>query len=152
MPRTFFAFCVICVAGTAAYAWQDEKPKPPKKGDTVVIRGCLRGNALEAAELIRIDPEGEKSPDDAMPLMTYRLDGKKDLLKEMRENHDRRTIEVKGVLRSELSGSGIGKNVGRTRITIGVDPRTTRSPHDTERVIPVVEAMSFEASTESCGK
>jgi hypothetical protein len=59
---------------------------------------------------------------------------------------------VKGVLRSELSGSGIGKNVGRTRITIGVDPRTTRSPHDTERVIPVVEAMSFEASTESCGK
>jgi hypothetical protein len=151
MPRTFIACCVISVAATAAYASQDERPKPPKKGDTVVVKGCLRGNALEAAEMIRVDAEGEKSPDAAVPLMTYRLDGKKDLLKEMREKHDRRTIEVKGVLRSELSGSGIGKDVGRTRITIGVDPRN-RSPHHTEQVIPVVEARSFEASTESCGK
>ena len=59
-------------------------------------------------------------------------------------------VQVKGILRSELSRSGIGTDVGRTRITIGVDPRNpTRGA---EQPLPVLEAKSFEATTVSCGK
>jgi hypothetical protein len=54
------------------------------------------------------------------------------------------------ILRSELSQSGIGTTVGRTRITIGADPRNPTPGGD--QPVPVLEAISFEATTVSCGK
>jgi hypothetical protein len=151
MPKVLVACCVLVLTAAAASASQNDKPKLPKKGDTVLIKGCLRGNAVEAAEMLSVDAEGEKRSEGVVPQLTYRLDGKKELLKELRDKHDRTLVEVKGTLRSELGGSGIGKDIGRTRITIGVDPRTNRSP-GADRVIPVVEATSFEATTVSCGR
>jgi hypothetical protein len=128
-----------------------QTPKPPKKGDAVVIKGCLRGSAVESAQLMRLDAEGVPQEED-VPALTYRLQGKKELLKELKEKHDRMVVEVRGILRSELSGSGIGKDVGRTRISIGVDPRTGRSPHGADQAVPVLEATSFEGSNVSCGR
>ncbi len=143
---------VLGIAAALAFTSQTDKPKVPKKGDTVVIRGCLRGSAVEEADLMTVDAEGEHNRDARVPTLTYRLQGKKDLLKELRDRHERKVVEVKGVLRSELSGSGIGTDVGRTRISIGVDPRVSRSPQGTDQAIPVVEATSFEGTTVSCGK
>ena len=43
-----------------------------------------------------------------------------------------------------------GTTVGRTRITMGSDPRNpTRGAEDQ---LPVLDAKSFEATTVSCGK
>jgi hypothetical protein len=131
---------------------QSEKPKVPKKGDVLVIRGCLRGSAVESAETMTVDAEGSQRVEDQIPTLTYRLQGKKDLLKELKDKHDRMVVEVTGILRSNLSGSGIGKDVGRTRISIGVDPRTGRSPHGAGQAIPVLEATKFEGSTVSCAR
>jgi hypothetical protein len=131
---------------------QIEKPKVPKKGDVLVIRGCLRGSAVESAETMTVDAEGSQRVEDQIPTLTYRLQGKKDLLKELKDKHDRMVVEVTGILRSNLSGSGIGKDVGRTRISIGVDPRTGRSPHGADQAIPVLEATKFEGSTVSCAR
>jgi hypothetical protein len=152
MSKILLACCVVVVGAAIASASQTEKAKVPKKGDTVVVKGCLRGNAVESAEIMSVGAEGEKRPEDEVPTLTYRLQGSKDLLKELRDKHDRKIVEVKGVLRSELGGSGIGRDVGRTRITIGVDPRTGRSPQGSDRAVPVLEATSFEASTVSCGR
>jgi len=152
MRKLFLTGCVIALAATAAIASQTDKPKPPKKGDTILIKGCLRGSAVEAAEMMTVDAEGEPRSGDQVPVLTYRLEGKKVLLKSLREKHDRMVVLVKGVLRSELSASGIGRDVGRTRISIGVDPRSSRSPHGTDQAIPVVEATSFEGTTVSCGR
>jgi hypothetical protein len=138
---------LVCAIPLSA---QTATQKPPKKGDTVIVRGCLRGNAVEQADLLIEDAEGEVRQNDQVPAMTYRLQGDKSVLRELKDKHDRMEVQVKGILRSELSGSGIGTNVGRTRITIGVDPRNpTRGA---EQPLPVLEAKSFEATTVGCGK
>ena len=139
----------LCAAPLGA---QTAKAKPPKKGDTLLITGCLRGSAVEAAETMTLDAEGTARTEEGVPVLTYRLQGDKNLLKDLKAKHDRKVVEVKGILRSEISGSGIGRDVGRTRITIGVDPRTGRSPHGEDRAIPVLEAISFEGTTVSCDR
>jgi hypothetical protein len=131
---------------------QTDKPKPPRKGDTLVIKGCLRGSAVEAAQAQTVDAEGVARDADDIPVLTYRLQGKKDLLKDLKARHDRTVVEVTGVLRSELSGSGIGTSVGRTRITIGVDARAGRSPQGTDQAVPVLEATAFQGSGVSCAR
>ncbi|HET7219291.1 MAG TPA: hypothetical protein VFJ02_14640 [Vicinamibacterales bacterium] len=148
-----FGVCVLVVAmGAVPVMAQTATAKAPKKGDTILIKGCLRGSAVEAAALMTIDAEGTPRTEDDVPLLTYRLQGDKGLLKDLKSKHDRRVVEVKGILRSDLSGSGIGKDVGRTRITIGVDPRTGRSPHGEDRAVPVLEAISFAGTTVSCDR
>jgi hypothetical protein len=47
-------------------------------------------------------------------------------------------------------GSAIGTTVGRTRITMGPDPRNPTRGADEQP--PVLEAKSFEATKVSCGK
>jgi hypothetical protein len=130
---------------------QSDKPKPPKKGDVLMIRGCLRGSAVESAETMRVDAEGQHHLDETVPILTYRLEGKKDLLNDLKAKHDKRVVEVTGVLRSELSGNGLSRDVGRTRISIGVDPRTGRTP-GADQAVPVLQATSYEGSTTSCAR
>jgi hypothetical protein len=138
---------LICALPLSA---QTAPQKPPKKGDTIIVRGCLRGNAVEQADVMIEDADGDVTQNGQVPAMTYRLQGDKSVLKELKDKHDRMEVQVKGILRSELSRSGIGTDVGRTRITIGVDPRNpTRGA---EQPLPVLEAKSFEATTVSCGK
>lgn len=139
---------LLCAGSLSAQ--QTVPQKPPKKGDTVLVRGCLRGNAVEQADLLIEDAEGEVKQNDQVPALTYRLQGDKSVLKDLKDKHDRMVVQVKGILRSELSGSGLGTTVGRTRITIGADPRNpTRGA---EQQLPVLDAKSFEATTVSCGK
>jgi len=140
---------LLCAVPLSA---QSDKAKPPKKGDVLVIRGCLRGSAVEAAEAMRVDAEGERRLDETVPVLTYRLEGKKDLLKDLKSKHDKKVVEVTGVLRSELSGNGLGGVVGNTRINIGVDPRTGRAPQGADQAVPVLEATSFEGSPTSCAR
>src|SRR5262245_32580170 len=140
---------LLCAVSLSA---QSDRAKPPKKGDVLVIRGCLRGSAVEAAEAMRVDAEGERRLDETVPVLTYRLEGKKDLLKDLKSKHDKKVVEVTGVLRSELSGSSLGGVVGNTRIAIGVDPRTGRAPQGADQAVPVLEATSFEGSPTNCAR
>ena len=135
-----------CLVPLVAQAQQ----KPPKKGDAVIVRGCLRGSAVEQADLLTEDSEGDPKQNDEVPPLTYRLEGEKSVLKALKDKHDRMVVQVKGVLRSELSRGAMGTTVGRTRITVGSDPRNpTRG---SEQQMPVLEAISFEGTTTSCGK
>ena len=141
---------IALLSCAVALSAQTPPQKPPKKGDTIIVRGCLRGSAVESADLLVEDAEGDTKQNDQVPALTYRLQGDKSVVKELKDKHDRMVVQVKGILRSELSQSGIGTTVGRTRITIGADPRNpTRGA---EQPLPVLEAKSFEATTVSCGK
>jgi hypothetical protein len=146
MARSMVTLLLLSVPLSA----QTSTQKPPKKGDTIIVKGCLRGSALEHADLLVEDAEGDAHQNDQVPTLTYRLQGDKRILKELKDTHDRMVVQVKGIMRSELSRSGIGTDVGRTRITIGIDPRNpTRGA---EQPLPVLEAKSFEATSVSCGK
>ena len=139
--------CVTPVAGQ-----QDDKPRVPKKGDAVIVKGCLRGSSVESADLMTEDREGAVREQEQVPQLTYRLQGDKSLLKELKSRFDRTIVEVKGTLQSELTKSGLGTAVGRTRITIGADPKTGRLPQGADQVLPVLEVKSFDGSGVSCGK
>ena len=149
--RTAFAVAVvaICSISISAHQTDTEKPRTPKKGDTIQVKGCLRGSAVEAANLMTVDAEGEAREQDDIPVLTYRLEGDKKLLKELKEKHDRRIVTVKGTLRSELTHKGMGTTIGKTRIMIGSDPH---SAHVNDAPLPVLEATSFEGTPVTCGK
>jgi hypothetical protein len=149
MPSFLTFGCVILATSVAIAAGQSDRVRIPKKGDVLVVRGCLRGSAVESAQAMAVDAEGATHALDQVPPLTYRLQGDKGILKSLKQKHDRMIVDVKGILRSELTRSGLGTDVGRTRITIGVDPRSSLG---SDQPVPVLEATSFEGSTISCAK
>jgi hypothetical protein len=144
---------VLCIAVSAILAAQNKPNDPtalPKKGDPVVLKGCLRGAALEAT-----DVGAEDSSTPLLSGLTFRLTGKKDLLKEMKQKYDGRLVEVRGTLKSDLQAqAGYGANVGGMRITIGgptAGPARGREA-ETRKSLPVVDVSGFEGSGTGCGR
>ena len=136
---------VLSVPGVAAQKGDEPRAGLPKKGDAVVVKGCLRGPRLEATQI------SPAEADDAYPSgWTFRLQGKKDLLKDLRAKHDNMLVDVSGVLKSELPETVPGKQVGRTRITIGVDPYGGGRTPGSDQVMPVLDVRSFESSGVTC--
>ena len=151
--RTIIA-AAVCLALASAAAGQDKEKKDssdlPKKGDVVALKGCFRGGALEATDV--------GAEDSSIPLLsglTFRLTGKKDLLKEMKQKHDNRLVEVRGTLKSDLQPqAGYGTNVGGMHITIGgptAGPAGGREA-ETRKSLPVVDVSGFEGTGTGCGR
>jgi hypothetical protein len=86
--------------------------------------------------------------------MTFRLTGDKALLKQLRDEHDGKVVEVEGVLKSELPKESVAtRKVGRMRITIGTPSANPASQEaETRRSLPVLEVTAFDGSTTSCGR
>lgn len=132
-----------------------EKPtaKTPQKGDSVVVKGCLRGNSLESTEtaILNSDATGGMM----MTALVYRLTGDKSTLKSLRAEHDGKVVEVTGILKSKLPGGNEerGLTVGNTRVRIGVGSAHVGSPahSDVNRSIPVLEVKGFEGQAVQCG-
>jgi len=142
---------ILTLAMTVAAAAQQEKPasKPVQKGDTIAVKGCLAGGALEATESEALDSAGWLAGG-----LTFRLTGDKALLKQLREKHDRKLVAVKGVLKSDRpQEAGQSRNVGRTRITIGGEVPNPNSPDvQSRRALPVLEVKSFDGGSTPCGR
>ena len=111
--------------------------KPPKKGDTVVVRGCIAGGVIETGELSSQDGEYKH-----LELHNYRMTGKKDVLKTLKEQHGGHADVVTGVLKTDLptDRKGMSGRIGGTGVGIGLG-----SPQaSTERALPVLEVTAFE--------
>ena len=108
--RTLFS-AVLCLALSSPLAAQD-KPRTRrasrKRATPSCLKGCLRGAALEAT-----DVGAEDSSTPLLSGLTFRLTGKKDLLKEMKQKHDGRIVEVRGTLKSDLQPPGRIRNQRR---------------------------------------
>jgi hypothetical protein len=135
--------------GPAAQEREDQKKDekkdgPPKRGDTVVVRGCLRGGVLERAELT--------SPVDRVAdLITYRLTGDKKSLQEIKKEHDGHADIITGELRTDLptQTETRGKTIGNTRIVIGAGPSRPMMPEGPPPM-PVLKVTSFEHTSVPC--
>lgn len=141
-----FFVVVLSLSLTAAPAARQDagSDKPPRKGDRVVVRGCISGPLLEGIEATRQTPAFP-------PGLTFRLSGDKSLLKKMRNEENGRKVEISGVLKSDLRQDGTpGKQVGKTRIVVGVGTTDTMQqqapPHR-----PVIEVKSYEPLAVACG-
>ena len=144
---------MILLAAALAFAGaidQEKTAKTPQKGDTIIVKGCLRGSALESTETGLLDSEARM-----MTALVYRLTGDKSALKQMRQEYDGRVVEATGILKSTLPPADEirGKTIGRTRIRIGVGSSSVGSPVNSEanRSIPVLEVKSYEGFPVKCG-
>jgi|SRR5688500_833392 len=148
--RHAVAFAVLLsMSGVAAQDKPAAAP-PSKKGDAIAIYGCLRGSSLEATDF------GGAS-EDVSPVtggLTFRLTGDKALLKEMKEKHERKLVEIRGVLKSNLEQStGPEAKLGRMRVRIGSPSTGSASAADeAKRAVPVVEVKSYEGRGTACGR
>ena len=150
MRTAVIAIALAVLAGSAATAQKDSpSSRVPKKGDAVVVKGCLSGQALEATEL------GSKDATEALSSgVTFRLTGDKTLLRQLRDEQDGKIVDVEGVLKSDLPKESVAsRNVGRMRITIGTPAQSPNSQEAaTRRALPVLEVTSYNGSTTTCGR
>ena len=142
---------LLLAAAVALAPALQEKPavKTPQKGDSVVVKGCLRGNSLESTETGILNSDATM-----MTAVVYRLTGDKATVKRLRAEHDGKVVEVTGILKSKLpSVDERGMTVGNTRVRIGVGSAHVGSPahSDLNRSIPVLEVKSFEGLAVQCG-
>lgn len=146
--RSMLTFSVFVVMTAAMGAVQNETPanKGVKKGDQIIVRGCLNGGALDATDLGNAGMSSELSGG-----VTFRLTGDKTLLKQLREEHNGRLIEVEGVLKSDLLKENVAsRQIGKVKVTIGTPSPNAMS--ETQRSLPVLEVKSFEGSRTTCGR
>jgi hypothetical protein len=145
----FFAvFVAVAMAGTLA----QEKPadRLPQKGDTVVVKGCLKGRSLESTETGLLSSDAR-----SMTALVYRLTGDKNVLKQLRDAHEGSVVEVTGILKSTLPPAGdmSTRTFGKTRVKIGIGSAPVGSGVDAEasRSLPVLEVKSYEGVAVKCG-
>lgn len=148
MRHTTLLALLLASASVMALAQEGAPPnKPVQKGDSIVVKGCLTGTALDATEASGLEaPVAEGG-------LTFRLTGDKKLLKSLREEHDRTLVEVRGILKSDPPLSRSGTRIGKMRITIGAaSPATGRPEAESRRSVPVLEVKSFHGGQTSCAR
>jgi hypothetical protein len=142
------AFVAIALAGTLG----QEKPanRLPQKGDSIVVKGCLKGRALESTETGLLNTDAR-----SMTTLVYRLSGDKTVLKQLREEHDGSVVEVTGILKSTLPPADemLGRTIGKTHVRIGIASPNVGSGANAEagRSLPVLEVKSYEGVPVKCG-
>jgi hypothetical protein len=145
--KMIFVVAAIAIAGAIQ---EKGAAKTPQKGDTIVVKGCLRGASLESTETGILDSEARMTT-----ALVYRLTGNKNTLKQMREEHEGHLIEATGILKSTLPPADEirGKTFGNTRIRVGAGTPTMGPAANSEanRSIPVLEVKSYEGSPTKCG-
>lgn len=150
MRTSLLALLVFAAAAAAASAQADDAPaRPPRKGDALMVKGCLSGTSLQATET--------SAPDSIALLaggLLFRLTGKKDLLRDLREKHDRRIVEVRGTLKSDLPRPDTpSRTFGGMRIGVGAaSPAAGRPDAESRRRLPVLEVKSFQGGDTVCGR
>ena len=148
------ALAVVLYGGAWSGAQQPTDPpakeKVPAKGDAILVKGCLDGPTLQSIETSMMDETGHL----ATPL-TYQLKGDKKLLRQLRDEHNFKVVEVKGILKSNLpQDSAIrGKTVGKTKITFGVGASSTQGAGpDLNSALPGLEVKSYESPGARCNR
>lgn len=120
----------------------EKKPRVPEDSVELTVIGCLKGRVLKTVEGRQKDTEsgpyvGER---------TFRLAGKKDVMKTVTE-HDRHLVEVVGIVRrADLDDKGV--TIGRIAIS-GGPPVADRRP-DPAANVPVMDVESVRLRARSC--
>lgn len=121
---------------------RQEKPRVPEDSVELTVIGCLRGRVLKTLDRRQEDVEsgpyvGER---------TFRLAGKKDVMKAVQE-YDRRLVEIVGIVRrADLDDKGITAG----GITISGGPPVAGRPPGVGANLPVMDVESVRLRSNSC--
>ncbi len=122
-----------------------ERPRIPKDSVELVVIGCLTGRVLKASDVRFVDTE--RGPD--VRSRSFRLAGKRDVMKEVQRENGR-LVEVTGLVkRSALDDQGVKVT---PRVEIGGGSPVSRSgmpsPADS---VTVMDVSSIRTRASSCG-
>lgn len=107
------ALAVLLLALTTAPVGPQEKPKVPEDSVELTVVGCLNGRVLST--VLQREPDVQRGPN--VGERTFRLNGKKDVMDEVKKRN-RQLVEVVGLVkRSSLDDKGIKS--GRVAISGG---------------------------------
>ena len=121
---------------------KQEKKKVPEDSVELTVIGCLKGRVLKT--VANRPRDVESSP--YVGERTFRLAGKKDVMKAVEEN-DRRLVEVVGIVRrADLDDKGV--SVGGVTFS-GGPPVAGRRP-DPAANTPVMDVESVRLRSSSC--
>lgn len=125
-----------------------EKPKPvPKDSIRVVITGCIKGRIIRAADVRQTDTSSGLD----IRSRTFRLEGKKDVMKGVKDLDGERA-EVTGLIRkTALIEPGLKVLGGRVRIGAGSTGGTASSLPDPAQDVVVLDVESAQGLGGSCG-
>src|SRR5262245_10366206 len=121
----------------------------PKKGDKVMVRGCVAWPLLVQAGFAKLDITAE-----AGTAYTYRLSGDKNLVKPLQQEHSHTIVEISGVLTSTGNpppaprGKELGKN-GKTKVYVSA---SGEGPPRPDKVDPplLLRVTAFEPTHARC--
>jgi hypothetical protein len=152
-PVTLSALLVASLFASPAAAGappqEDAEKKKDKDSVGLVVSGCLKGRALQADD-VRPANEEEQAP--LIRARTFRVNGAREILDEVKRQNNR-YVEVTGrVKRSALTAAGAGITVGRTRITVmpgAGDPSRAPQTSPNAGVLPI-EVTAVRVVAERC--
>ena len=115
-------------------------PDLPKRGDTVIVTGCVSKGRIESNDMKVKDREASFDR-----FVTYRLTGDKKVLESLKKEHEGHVEELTAVLKSELPIDE-HKRIGNTNIGIGLPGRNDPGMPS----YPVLEVKSAEHTARTC--
>lgn len=134
------------VSLSAAQQPEDAALPPSKKGDTLVVRGCVSGSLLKDLRGQKTDPVsgGETA-------VVYRLAGEKKLLQIIQKEHQNHVLDVTGVLASNpnVSSTTRSKKMGKARVYVGAGSQDTSMSAQSPSY-PTLRVTSFEFVRPGC--
>lgn len=146
----FVKIALACLVAAAPFLpglpGQEERPKVPKDSLMVVITGCIKGRVIRAADVRQVDTTSGPT----IRSTTFRLAGKKDVMKLVKEQDGQRA-EVTGLIKkSALIEPGIKFKGGRVVIgggSGGSRPGSMPSPADN---VLVLDALAVQGLGGAC--
>jgi hypothetical protein len=130
----------LVLALVAAVTAAQEKRDRPRRGETLVVTGCIERDRI-ASHTIEIT-ERKTSWDGAV---TFRMTGDKKIVNTLKGDHEGHIEIVTGVLRSELPVES-NRRIGNTTIGMGL-PGRNAPPMPS---YPVLDVKSAEHTDKSC--
>ena len=134
---------LLLVVASAFVAGSQEKEKshrPPKRGDTVLVTGCVSRGKIDSNDMKVADAEGTYDR-----LVTYRLTGDKKVLESLKKEHEGHVEILTAVLKSELPIDE-HRRIGNTNVGIGLPGRNQPAMPS----YPVLEVKSAEHTGTTC--
>lgn len=136
----------LSVSVCAAQKPEDGAMPPSKKGETLVIRGCVSGSLLKDLRAQKTEPVsgGETS-------VVYRLTGERKLLQIIQKEHQDQVLDVTGVLASNTSVSSTtrSKQMGKARVYVGAGHQEPSDPAK-PATYPTLRVTAFEVIRPTC--
>ena len=139
---------VVALGMTAAQDNPQERPKVPKDSIQLVVTGCLKGRVLAVSDVRQEDTQSGP----IVRARSFRLAGKKEVMKDVKEN-DGHLVDVTGLVRKSAliePGVKVGKRIviGGGQPVAGSGGRPAPAPSE---IVPVLDVESVRQRASSCG-